>query len=88
MGMSDERHSLEIQLHALGHILDRRQGAVKEICVLQAGDGFVVHLLEETEGQHDSGYAPTTVVIEAAELRAAIADLETATKKPSGWWRR
>jgi hypothetical protein len=90
--MSVERHGYELRLQALGRILDR-QASPKEICVLQSGDGFVVHLLAATNAYEGASYAPTTLVIEPEEVAAAVAaideaDASAAAKKAGGWFGR
>ena len=90
--MSVERHGYERRLQALGRILDK-QAAPKEVCVLQSGDGFVVHLLTATNASEGTSYAPTTLVIEPEEVTAVIAalvesDASAASKRAGGWFGR
>ena len=90
--MSVERHGYERRLQALGRILDR-QASPKEICVLQSGDGFVVHLLAATNAHEGASYAPTTLVIEPEDVTAALAaladpDASSGAKKTGGWFGR
>jgi hypothetical protein len=91
--MSVEQLGYERRLQALGRILDR-QASPKEICVLQSGDGFVVHLLAATNAYEGASYAPTTLVIEPEEVTAVLAamaeaDAQAAPKKVvTGWFGR
>ena len=81
--------SLELRFQALGRILDRRPNPVKELCILQAGDGFVVHLLEGVSRYDTYAFAPATIVIEAAELTAAMDDVvRTSQAHTTSWWQR
>jgi hypothetical protein len=84
--MTNERVSFELQLQALGRLLDRHPTTVKEICILQAGEGYVVNMLAATEAVGGPAFAPTTVVFEEPQLRSAIDEL--SSKKPTGWFRR
>ena len=75
------------QLEAVGRILDGRPQPIKEVCVLQAGDGFIVHGFEPAFGRANSSYVPVTIPIEAEELSAVLG--ETAAPTPARtWWRR
>jgi hypothetical protein len=85
--MSKETTSFARQLEAVGHILDGRAAPLKEVCVLQAGDGFLVHAFEPAFGREHSSYAPVTIPIEAEEVRAAI-DRMAAPAAGKSWWRR
>jgi hypothetical protein len=83
---TNERIPYETQLRAVGRLLDQRAGAAKEVCVLQAGDGYIVHMLAPTAAVAGPAFAPTTLVIGEPELQAALRDLEAP--KSSGWWGR
>ena len=85
--MGSDMTTLARQLEAVGRILDGRPRPLKEVCVLQAGDGFIVQGFEPTFGLASSSYAPVTIQIEAEEVRAALA--ETSAPAPArSWWRR
>jgi hypothetical protein len=84
---STGKMTFEAQLQAVGRLLDQRMIGAKEICVLQAGDGFVVHLLKATSALSGPAFAPATLVLEAADIKAAM-DLTDPPKKASGWWGR
>jgi hypothetical protein len=73
--MSTEQTTFRLQLQALGRILDRRLTPAKELCILQTGDGFVVHMLEATSASAGPAFAPTTVVVESDELKAEVEEL-------------
>ena len=73
--MSTEQTTFQLQLQALGRILDRRLAPAKELCILQTGDGFVVHMLEATSASAGPAFVPTTVVIEPDELKAEVEEL-------------
>jgi hypothetical protein len=79
--------SYEEQLRAVGRILDQRATAARDVCVLQAADGFVVYLLAARSTYDDDQYAPATVEIEPEELAAALDEI-AGRKNRSGWWRR
>jgi hypothetical protein len=74
-----------VQLQAVGRLLDQRATAGKEICVVQAGGGFVVHLLRATTAASEPAFAPTTIVLEADEVQTAV-DKLAAARKRAGWW--
>jgi hypothetical protein len=87
--VTPEQTPFEIQLQALGRILDRRPNPIRDLCILQAGEGFVVQLLEGVSSYDAYDYAPATIVIEPAELTAAIDEVAGATKASTGsWWKR
>lgn len=65
----------ELQFRALGRILDRRAQRSKDFCILQVGEGFVVHMLSATSALAGPAFAPTTITIEASELKAAMDEL-------------
>lgn len=78
--MNTESFSYELHLQALGRILDRRDRRMKEVCVLQAGDGFVVNMMENIASRSGPAFAPVTIIIEAEELTEALGEIK-ATKK-------
>jgi hypothetical protein len=86
--MNPDRPTLGRQLEALGRILDERNGSLKEVCILQAGDGFIVQGFEARFGREHSSYVPVTIQVEAAALRAALAPAETKPAAAPPWWRR
>ena len=71
----------ERQLRALGRILDKHRTA-KEICVLENGDGFLVHMLIATNAYAGVAYAPTTTLVRPADLRYVMADQEAPPPEP------
>jgi hypothetical protein len=91
--MSVDQPDYERRLQALGRILDR-QAWPKEICVLQTGDGFVVHLLVATGDFEGPRYTPTTLVIEPEEVTAVLDAIAAAAAPPvakkvvTGWFGR
>lgn len=88
--VEDPSATFEARLQAIGRILDRRAPSAKEICVLQTGDGFVVNLLAPTSALSGPAFAPTTIIIEGADLKVAVAELTSppAGKRSGGWWGR
>lgn len=85
--MSSERVSYELQLQAVGRLLDRHSALVKEVCVLQAGEGFVINMLAATQSIGGPTFAPSTLVIEEEQFKAVLDELAPA-KRPSGLWNR
>ena len=85
--MGTETTTLARQLEAVGRILDGRPQPIKEVCVLQAGDGFIVHGFEPAFGRANSGYVPVTIPIEAEAVRAMLAE-SSAPASARSWWRR
>ena len=65
----------ELRLHALGRILDRRAGTVKDVCILQVENGFVVNMLKLTSSVAGPAYEGMTLTIEASEVQAVIDEL-------------
>ena len=71
----------ERKLRALGRILDKYINA-KEICVLQNGDGFLVHLLVATNASSGPAYEPTTTLVRPADLRYVMPDQDAPLPEP------
>lgn len=86
--MNPDRMTLGRQLEALGRILDERSCSLKEVCILQAGDGFIVQGFEARFGREQASYVPVTIQVEAEALRAAMTPVETKPAAPQPWWRR
>lgn len=83
--MSSQLMSFESRLQAIGWLLDQHPGAVKEICILQAGDGFVINMLAADDGSAGPTYIPVTRVVEESEFQAALKEVHERRGK---WWRR
>lgn len=79
--------TFEQQLAAVGRILDERAGDLKEVCVAQSGDGFIVHGFELRFRREQSRYAPVTIQIEAEHLRAALIEAKHAVQGHRRWRR-
>jgi hypothetical protein len=86
--MSAAQPSYELQLRALGRILDRRPTLRSEICLLQAGDGYIVNAVEARSTYNDYLYTDVTLVIEADELKAVMAELRPGKARSLPWHER
>jgi hypothetical protein len=78
--------TLAQQLEAVGRVLEERAPSLKQVCVMQSGDDFIVHGLEAKLGRGQSNYLPVTIEIEADEVRAARLMIDGKRDQP--WWRR
>jgi hypothetical protein len=79
----DSTATFEQQLQALGRIIDRRERLARDLCILQAGDGFVVHLVRPTAALSGPAFAPATITIEASEFRAALREVVEPAAAPA-----